>query len=66
MFVLWKDQPFKQFLQVEEVKGDDVICVSRNAATLAGPLFTLHVSQVHIDMPTLTEKDKEVSVAYKL
>jgi pyruvate kinase len=48
------------WLEVEEVKGDDVICISRNAATLGGPLFTLHVSQVHIDMPTLTEKDKEV------
>ncbi|CAN8316686.1 unnamed protein product [Cochlearia groenlandica] len=48
------------WLEVDEVKGDDVICVSRNAATLAGPLFTLHASQVHIVMPTLTEKDKEV------
>ena len=47
-------------LQVDEVKGDDVICLSRNAATLAGSLFTLHASQVHIDLPTLTEKDKEV------
>ncbi|KAL0724965.1 hypothetical protein Bca4012_039564 [Brassica carinata] len=48
------------WLEVDEVKGDDVICLSRNAATLAGALFTLHASQVHIDLPTLTEKDKEV------
>ena len=47
-------------LQVDEIKGDDVICLSRNAATLAGALFTLHASQVHIGLPTLTEKDKEV------
>lgn len=43
------------------MNGDDVVCVVKNSATLAGSLFTLHASQVHIDMPTLTEKDKEVS-----
>lgn len=43
------------------MNGDDVICVVKNSATLAGSLFTLHASQVHIDMPTLTDKDKEVS-----
>ncbi|CAG7905814.1 unnamed protein product [Brassica rapa] len=48
------------WLEVDEIKGDDVICLSRNAATLAGALFTLHASQVHIGLPTLTEKDKEV------
>lgn len=47
--------------QVDQVNGDDVICVVKNSATLAGSLFTLHASQVHIDMPTLTDKDKEVS-----
>lgn len=31
-----------------------------NSATLDGTLFTLHASQVPIDMPTLSEKDKEV------
>ncbi|CAN8288770.1 unnamed protein product [Cochlearia groenlandica] len=50
------------WLEVNEVKGDDVICVSRNDATLAGPLFTLHASQVQIDLPTLAEKDKEIGV----
>lgn len=47
--------------QVDQVNGDDVICVVKNSATLAGSMFTLHASQVHIDMPTLTDKDKEVS-----
>lgn len=51
--------------QVNEVKGADVVCVIKNSATLAGSLFTLHVSQIHIDLPTLTEKDKEVSPAFK-
>ncbi|KAF7804351.1 pyruvate kinase 1, cytosolic [Senna tora] len=48
------------WLEVSEVKGQDVVCVIKNSATLAGALFTLHASQVHIDLPTLTEKDKEV------
>ncbi|KAF9597057.1 hypothetical protein IFM89_015248 [Coptis chinensis] len=33
----------------------------RNYISLArGSLFTLHVSQIHIDLPTLTDKDKDV------
>ncbi|XP_021726687.1 pyruvate kinase 1, cytosolic-like [Chenopodium quinoa] len=48
------------WLQVSYLKGDDVICVINNSATLGGTLFTLHASQVRIDMPTLSEKDKEV------
>ncbi|MED6156681.1 hypothetical protein PIB30_016616 [Stylosanthes scabra] len=48
------------WLEVAEVKGKDVICTIKNSATLAGSLFTLHASQVHIDLPTLSEKDKEV------
>lgn len=47
--------------QVDKVEGDDVNCKIKNTATLAGALFTLHASQIHIDLPTLTEKDKEVS-----
>jgi len=47
-------------LQVSEVKGEDVICRVKNSATLSGPLYTLHVSQIRIDSPTLTDKDKEV------
>ncbi|XP_054800038.1 pyruvate kinase 1, cytosolic-like isoform X2 [Prosopis cineraria] len=48
------------WLEVTEVRGSDVVCVIKNSATLAGALFTLHASQIHIDLPTLTEKDKEV------
>ncbi|XP_057438187.1 pyruvate kinase 1, cytosolic-like isoform X2 [Lotus japonicus] len=48
------------WLEVAEVRGLDVVCTIKNSATLAGSLFTLHASQVHIDLPTLTEKDKEV------
>lgn len=47
--------------QVSEVKGDDVVCVIKNSATLAGSLFTLHGSQIHINLPTLSDNDKEVS-----
>uniref|UniRef100_A0A7C9E214 Pyruvate kinase n=1 Tax=Opuntia streptacantha TaxID=393608 RepID=A0A7C9E214_OPUST len=48
------------WLEVAEVKGEDVVCVIKNSATLDGTLFTLHASQVHIDLPTISEKDKEV------
>ncbi|MFQ6623192.1 hypothetical protein Gotur_001694 [Gossypium turneri] len=48
------------WLEVSEVKGDDVVCVIKNSATLAGSLFTLHGSQIRIGLPTLTDKDKEV------
>ncbi|EPS58993.1 pyruvate kinase, partial [Genlisea aurea] len=48
------------WLEVNEVKGDDVICVIKNSATLSGSLLTLHASQVHIDLPTLSERDKQV------
>lgn len=47
-------------VQVDEVCGEDVVCLIKNSATLSGTLYTLHVSQIHIDMPTLTDKDKEV------
>ena len=43
------------------MKGDDVLCVIKNSATLTGSLFTLHASQIRIDLPTLSDKDKEVS-----
>ena len=45
---------------MKEIKDKDVICLVKNSATLAGSLFTAHASQVHIDLPTLTETDKEV------
>ncbi|KAA3465023.1 pyruvate kinase 1, cytosolic isoform X2 [Gossypium australe] len=50
------------WLEVSEVKGDDVVCVIKNSATLAGSLFTLHGSQIRIGLPTLTDKDKEVGL----
>ncbi|KAH9674881.1 Pyruvate kinase 2 [Citrus sinensis] len=48
------------WLEVSEVKGNDVTCVIKNTATLAGSLFTLHASQIRIQLPTLSDKDKEV------
>ncbi|KAH9738480.1 Pyruvate kinase 2 [Citrus sinensis] len=48
------------WLEVSEVKGNDVTCVIKNTATLAGSLFTLHASQIRIELPTLSDKDKEV------
>ncbi|EHA8588245.1 Pyruvate kinase 1, cytosolic [Cocos nucifera] len=48
------------WLEVAELKGDDVVCVIKNTATLAGSLFTLHISQIRIDLPTLSDADKEV------
>lgn len=47
-------------MQVTEVNGEDVVCLIKNSATLPGSLYTLHVSQIHIDLPTLTDEDKEV------
>nr|CBX25394.1 hypothetical_protein [Oryza brachyantha] len=47
------------WLEVSQIKGDDVVCVIKNTATLAGSLFTLHCSQIHIDLPTLSDEDKE-------
>ena len=38
-----------------------MVCIIKNTATLAGPLFTLHCSQIHIDLPTLSDEDKDVS-----
>ncbi|KAJ4720663.1 Pyruvate kinase family protein [Melia azedarach] len=48
------------WLEVTDVDGEDVVCQIKNSATLAKQLYTLHVSQIHIDLPTLTDKDKEV------
>nr|GEU30240.1 pyruvate kinase 1, cytosolic-like [Tanacetum cinerariifolium] len=48
------------WLEVNEVKGEDVVCLIKNSATLSGSLFTLHASQIRIELPTLTDKDKEV------
>lgn len=49
--------------QVKSVDNDDVACNVKNSATLTGALFTLHACQVRIEMPTLSDKDKEVSTS---
>ncbi|GLJ29558.1 hypothetical protein SUGI_0582970 [Cryptomeria japonica] len=48
------------WLEVADFKGQDVICIVKNSSTLAGSLFTMHVSRVHIDHPTLSDADKHV------
>nr|CAB3489665.1 unnamed protein product [Digitaria exilis] len=48
------------WLEVVETSGENVNCLVKNAATLAGPIFTLHASQVHISLPTLSEYDKQL------
>ena len=40
-----------------------MVCVIKHTATLTGSLFTLHACQIRIDLPTLSDKDKEVSQA---
>ncbi|KAJ6886322.1 pyruvate kinase [Populus alba x Populus x berolinensis] len=47
-------------MEVAEVNGEDVVRLVKNSVTLSGLLYTLHVSQIHINLPTLTDKDKEV------
>ena len=37
------------------------MCRVKNNATLVGPLFRMHATQVHIDLPTLSDTDKHVS-----
>ncbi|GFZ02461.1 pyruvate kinase family protein [Actinidia rufa] len=54
------------WLEVDEVKGQDVVCVVKNTATLTGSLFTLHACQICIDLPTLSDKDKEVISSWGL
>ncbi|XP_057979510.1 pyruvate kinase 1, cytosolic-like [Malania oleifera] len=48
------------WLEVTEVNGEDVVCLIKNSATLSVSLYTLHVSQIRINLPTLTDQDKEV------
>ncbi|XAR68431.1 Pyruvate kinase [Bertholletia excelsa] len=47
------------WLEVLETSGPDIICLVKNTATLPGFIFNVHVSQVHIDLPTLTDFDKQ-------
>lgn len=48
------------WLEVLDTMGSDVICLVKNTAVLAGFLFTLHVPQVHINLPALTDSDKQI------
>ncbi|KAM7270531.1 hypothetical protein ACFE04_029745 [Oxalis oulophora] len=48
------------WLEVLETKGKDVICLVKNSATLSGFMFTMHVAQVNINLPTLTDNDKQI------
>jgi pyruvate kinase len=45
------------WLEVVETNVKDVVCTIKNTATLTGSLFTAHVSQVRIELPTLSEAD---------
>ncbi|KAL7225414.1 hypothetical protein ACSBR1_020732 [Camellia fascicularis] len=47
------------WLEVLEMRGPDIICLVKNSASLVGFVFTMHVSQVHIDLPTLTDVDRQ-------
>ncbi|CAA6663872.1 unnamed protein product [Spirodela intermedia] len=47
------------WLEVTETRGQDVICLVKNSATLAGFIFTMHAAQVRINLPTLTDTDKQ-------
>ncbi|XP_068649072.1 pyruvate kinase 2, cytosolic-like [Aristolochia californica] len=48
------------WLEVVDTNGSDVICLVKNTATLEGFIFMMHVSQVDISLPTLSETDKKV------
>lgn len=48
-------------MQVLETRGKDILCLVKNSATLLGSIFTMHASQVHIDLPTLTDVDRQVT-----
>ncbi|CAM6102215.1 unnamed protein product [Calypogeia fissa] len=48
------------WLEVAEVQNMDVKCVIKNSATLTGALFTAHVTQVPVTLPTLSESDKRI------
>jgi pyruvate kinase len=48
------------WLEVAEVQNMDVKCVIKNSATLTGALFTAHVTQVPVSLPTLSESDKKI------
>lgn len=48
------------WLEVSELRGDDVVCLIKSSASLQGSLFTLHVSRIRVNLPTLSDSDKDV------
>ncbi|KAJ4775650.1 Pyruvate kinase [Rhynchospora pubera] len=48
------------WLEVSELRGEDVVCLIKSSGSLKGPLFTLHVSRIRVDLPTLSDSDKDV------
>ncbi|KAK4749864.1 hypothetical protein SAY87_027313 [Trapa incisa] len=48
------------WLEVLEIKGEDIICLVKNTATLSGSMITVCVSNVKINLATLTAKDKQI------
>lgn len=48
------------WLEVTETKGSDIICRVKNSATLAGVIFNMHVSKARVNLPTLTDTDKQI------
>ncbi|XP_065854854.1 pyruvate kinase 2, cytosolic-like [Euphorbia lathyris] len=47
------------WLEVLETRGQDVICIVKNTATLSG-FVLLHVSKVLATLPTLSQNDKQI------
>jgi pyruvate kinase len=48
------------WLEVSELRGEDVVCLIKSSASLKGFLFTLHVSRIRFNLPTLSDSDKDV------
>ncbi|KMZ75164.1 Pyruvate kinase [Zostera marina] len=53
-------EPSSVSLEVVEIQDDDVICVVKNTATLIGSLFILHIAHMRINLPALTDSDKDI------
>jgi pyruvate kinase len=48
------------WLEVSELRGEEVVCLIKSSASLKGSPFTLHVSRIHLNLPTLSDSDKDV------
>ncbi|KAJ6805741.1 pyruvate kinase 1, cytosolic-like [Iris pallida] len=48
------------WLEVLETSDHEVTCLVKNSAILSGFILTMHISQVQINLPTLTSTDKQV------